>query len=111
MLQTPFFKIKNVLSPINIAVEKISILPDSGIVLRGACGEEILLQGGNITLSCPSDIRVLPARSAVSLAGDDVVFRAKNSIDLTATDNDVRIKAERNLDMVGGMVKDLRLSK
>jgi hypothetical protein len=81
----------------------ISILPDGGIVLRGACGEEILLQGGNITLSCPGDIRIMPARSVISLAGDDTVLRAKNSIDITATDNDVRIKAERNLDMVGGM--------
>ena len=42
-------------------------------------------------------------RSVISLAGDDTVLRAKNSIDLSATDNDVRIKAEHNLDMVGGM--------
>jgi hypothetical protein len=81
----------------------ISMLPDGGIVLRGACGEEILLQGGNITLSAPGDIRMMVGRSVVSLAGDDIVLRAKNSIDATATDNDVRIKAERNLDMVGGM--------
>jgi hypothetical protein len=81
----------------------ISILPSGGIALRGSCGEEILLQGGNITLSAPGDIRLMPGRSLISLAGDDTVFRSKNSIDLTATDNDVRIKAERNLDMVGGM--------
>jgi hypothetical protein len=81
----------------------LSFLPDGGVAIRGACGEEILLQGGNITLSCPGDVRIMPARSVISLAGDDTVFRAKNSIDLTATDNDVRIKAQRNLDMVGGM--------
>jgi hypothetical protein len=88
---------------INGSRASISLLPDGGIALRGSCGEEILLQGGNITLSAPGDIRIMPARSVVSLAGDDVVFRAKNSIDITATDNDVRIKAEKNLDMVGGM--------
>jgi hypothetical protein len=89
--------------PVSGSRASISILPGGGIALRGSCGEEILLQGGNITLSCPGDVRIMPARSVVSLAGDDVVLRAKNSIDLTATDNDVRVKAQRNLDMVGGM--------
>lgn len=81
----------------------ISLLPDGGIAIRGGCGEEILLQGGNITLSAPGDLRCLLGRSAVTLAGDDIVLRAKNSVDMTATDHDVRIKAEKNLDMVGGM--------
>ena len=42
-------------------------------------------------------------RSTIALSGDDIVLRAKNSVDVTATDNDVRIKAERNLDLVGGV--------
>jgi hypothetical protein len=81
----------------------ISLLPNGGIAIRGGHGEEILLQGGNITLSAPGDLRCLFGRSAVTLAGDDIVLRAKNSVDMTATDHDVRIKAERTLDMVGGM--------
>ena len=86
----------------------ISLLPDGGIAIRGGCGEEILLQGGNITLSAPGDLRCLFGRSAVTLAGDDIVLRAKNSVDITATDHDVRLKAERNLDMVGGMAGEGR---
>jgi len=81
----------------------ISLLSGGGIAIRGGCGEEILLQGGNITLSAPGDLRCLFGRSAVTLAGDDIVLRAKNSVDVTATDKDVRVKADRNLDMVGGM--------
>jgi hypothetical protein len=85
------------------SMASISLLSNGGIAIRGGKGEEILLQGGNITFSAPGDLRCLFGRSAVVLAGDDVVLRAKNSVDVTATDNDVRLKAERNLDMAGGM--------
>ena len=81
----------------------VSILDNGDIVLRNACGAEIALRGSNIELSAPGDVRLNLGRSFITLAGDDIVLRAKNSADLTATDNDVRIKAERNLDMVGGM--------
>ena len=81
----------------------ISLLDNGDIVLRNACGAELALRGANIEVSAPGDFRMNMGRSFISLAGDDIILRAKNSADLTATDNDVRIKAERNLDMVGGM--------
>jgi len=81
----------------------IAQLPGGDIVFRNACGAEIALRGANIEISAPGDLRINMGRSMISLAGDDAVIRAKNSVDITATDNDVRIKAERNLDMAGGM--------
>jgi len=81
----------------------IAQLPNGDIILRNACGAEIALRGSNIEISAPGDLRINMGRSLITLAGDDVVLRAKNSADITATDNDVRIKAERNLDMVGGV--------
>ena len=81
----------------------VSQLENGDIVFRNACGAELALRGSNIELSAPGDFRINMGRSVITLAGDDLVLRAKNSIDLTATDNDVRIKAERNLDVVAGM--------
>jgi hypothetical protein len=81
----------------------ISMLDNGDIVFRNACGGELALRGSNIELSAPGDFRINLGRSLITLAGDDIILRAKNSADLTATDNDVRIKAEKNLDMVGGM--------
>jgi hypothetical protein len=80
----------------------ISQLENGDIVFRNACGAEIALRGSNIELSAPGDFRVNMGRSVIMLAGDDLVVRAKNSIDLTATDNDVRVKARRNCDLVAG---------
>jgi len=81
----------------------VSMLDNGDIVLRNAGGAELALRGSNIELSAPGDVRLQLGRSFITLAGDDIILRAKNSADLTATDNDVRIKAQRNLDMVGGM--------
>ena len=81
----------------------LSLLENGDIVLRNAYGAELALRGSNIELSAPGDFRVNSGRSSITLAGDDIVLRAKNSMDLTATDHDVRVKAERNLDMVAGM--------
>jgi hypothetical protein len=81
----------------------ISIFDGGAVVIYGSCGEEIRLAGGNIHLSCPGDIIMMPARSAVTMAGDDVIQKAKNSVDITAVSKDVRIKADANLDVVGGM--------
>jgi len=73
---------------------------DGSIIIRGKCGEEICMKGGNITLSCPGNIEIRPGKSSVTLAGHDAVVKAKKSVDISATDNDVRIKAQNNLHMV-----------
>jgi hypothetical protein len=81
----------------------ISMLDDGAIVLRGACGEEIRLSGGNITLSCPGDVRINVGRSSITMAGDDIINRAHNSVDITASKKDVHIKAEKNMEIIGGV--------
>ena len=76
-----------------------SLTPDGGIVLRDAWGSEIVMQGGNITFSAAHDVYVRPGRNAVTLAGDDVIVKAYNSVDVTSTSHDVRIKAQNNLQL------------
>lgn len=79
-----------------------SLLPDGSSVWRGAGGEEIRFLGGSIQISCPGDILLQPGRSLVGYGGDDIVMRANKSLDLTANQKDVRIKAEANLELLGG---------
>lgn len=81
----------------------ISILDDGGIVLRDGYGAEIKLHGGNISISCPGDIILNSARSTISMSGDDTVLKAQNSIDLSATKHDIRLKAWRNAEVAGGL--------
>lgn len=73
---------------------------DGGIVLRDAWGSEIVMQGGNITLNAVGDIFTRPGRSAVTLAGDDAIVKARNSVDITSTDRDVRVKARYNMQLM-----------
>ena len=70
---------------------------DGSITIRGKSGEEICLKGGNIVISCPGNIEVRSGKSTVVLGGHDTIIKGKKSVDITASDNDVRIKAQKNL--------------
>lgn len=80
----------------------ISLLDDGSIVIGSGCGAQIRLGGGNLTLSAPGDVNMLPGRDLVGWGGHDVILRAKNSADVSATLGDIRLKAQRNLEMLGG---------
>ena len=81
---------------------QISQLDDGSIVIRDGWGSSIEMSGGNITFSSAGDVHVRPGRSVVVWAGRDVAIRARNSIDLSATERDIRLKAERNLHALAG---------
>jgi hypothetical protein len=78
----------------------VNIEDDGSIILKDTWGSEIVMRGGNIIFTCPGQIEVRPGKSLVMLAGDDLIGKAKNSVDITATDKDVRIKAEGNLHLL-----------
>lgn len=80
----------------------ISLLDDGGVVIYDGFGGEIRMTGGSIFISAPGDVWLKPGRTANIWGGDDVVLRAKNSLDLSASTKDVRIKAERNIQMLSG---------
>lgn len=79
-----------------------ALLPDGSTVWRGGFGEEIRFAGGSIQISCPGDILLQPGRSLIGYGGDDIVLKSNKSVDITANENDVRIKAENNLELLGG---------
>ena len=75
----------------------LSMELDGSIIIRDAWGSEIIMKGGNITISCPGNLELRPGKSIVALGGHDVIIKGRKSVDITATENDVRIKAEKNL--------------
>jgi len=78
-----------------------TLLDDGGIVIGDGYGGEIRMVGGNIYISCPGDIHMESGRNVMSWAGRDIIQRANKSVDITATENDVRVKAEGNLEILG----------
>lgn len=80
----------------------LTMLEDGGVVIGDGYGSELRMTGGSIFISCPGDLFLQPGRNIVQMAGRDLILRAKNSMDLTTTDKDIRLKAEKNLHMLAG---------
>lgn len=80
----------------------IVLLEDGGIVIGDGFGFELKATAGNVDISAPGDINLRPGKNLNIWAGWDATVRANNSADITATNRDVRIKAERNVQILGG---------
>lgn len=83
-------------------MSSIQLLDDGGIVLTDGWGSQIVMTGGNIRFSAAADILVDSGRNTNILAGRDTILRARHGVDMSAGTNDVRIKAERNVMVLGG---------
>jgi len=75
----------------------ITMEDDGSITIEDAWGSAIVMNQGNIQITCAGDIIMNPGRNVFTLAGNDVHVRAGQNIDIAAAHKDVRIKAERNL--------------
>ena len=69
---------------------------DGGIVIRGGHGEELRFAGGNIILTCPGQIEIRSGKSTAVLAGHDAIIKGRESVDISATNKDLRLKGEKN---------------
>lgn len=74
---------------------------DGSVQLACGYGSQISFVGGNLIFDTPGNIMFLAGKRVVSM-GWDVVTRAKNSVDISASEKDVRIKAEKNLHVLAG---------
>ena len=79
-----------------------TITDEGGISIGDGWGSEIRMVGGDIFLECPGDVFMAPGRNLIAWGGRDICLRAWNCMDITANVGDVRIKAEENLNMLGG---------
>ena len=80
----------------------IDITEDGSIVLKSAYGSSLVLGPHGVEIHSPGDVTVKSGKSIVNWAGQDIVQRAKSSIDLTTTVNDIRIKAEKDVQVIAG---------
>jgi len=75
---------------------------DGSVIIRDAWGSEITMLGGNVTIACAGNVMTLPGQTALTIAGDDIIQKAQNSIDIHASKHDVRLSAARNMEILGG---------
>lgn len=87
----------------------LSLNNDGSISLRGGQGCELRFAGGTVTITAPGDIMIQSGRSTINYSGDDAIIRANNSVDITSSNNDIRVKAEKNLELLGGNGKSGRV--
>ena len=80
----------------------IFIGEDGSVIVRDAWGSEIVMLGGNVTISCAGSVQTLPGKTALTIAGDDIVQKAHNSIDIHASNHDIRLSSTKNLEMAAG---------
>lgn len=80
----------------------ISLLDDGGVVIGDGYGAEIRMTGGCVFISAPGDVWLKGGRDVQTWAGNDAITKANKSIDISATQESVRIKAEKHLMMLGG---------
>lgn len=75
---------------------------EGGFVLEDAHGASIKVSGGNIEITCPGDVILRSGHSTQVWSGKDVVVKSNKDIDLSSANSDVRVKAERNMMLLGG---------
>lgn len=75
----------------------MGILPDGSVLIRDAWGSIIEMRAGHIIISASKDVNVTAGASLVTMAGDDLIMKARQSIDLLASKKQVRIKAGNDI--------------
>lgn len=80
----------------------ISLLEDGGICIGDGYGGEIRMTGGCVFISAPGDVWCKAGRDVQLWGGHDVITRARNTVDISCTEKNVRIKAEEHVLILGG---------
>lgn len=74
----------------------ICIDDDGSISLEDAYGSQIKMSGGNIFISPKFDVVLQPGRNVQLWSPNDTIIKSGNSVDITASQGDVRIRADGN---------------
>lgn len=75
----------------------IHFSPTGGIVLSDGHGAEIRLEGGNMTLTCPGDLKLLPGRDMVGLVPRLMSLTSQGRTEITSDKKDVVIRAGQSV--------------
>lgn len=74
---------------------------DGSVMLGSGCGVDLVMAGGRARISAPKGVDICPG-AEFSVLAEQIVMRAKGSVDLSSTDKDVRLKAEGNMQLLAG---------
>jgi hypothetical protein len=80
----------------------IELLEDGGVLIYDGYGSEIRMTGGSVYITAPGDVNNMPGRTLNLWGGDDVIIKAKNSMDLTTSEKDIRVRAQKNIQIMAG---------
>lgn len=75
----------------------MGIMPDGSIMMRNAWGDTVQLIAGHWICSVSKDATTIAGGSSITLAGDDIINKARKSIDVTASEGQVRFKGEKDI--------------
>lgn len=84
----------------------IKMHEDGSVTIESGYGSQLHLDS-NAQLTAPGDVWAQPGRSFIVWAPFDAILRAGNCVDISAALADIRLKAERNLHMLGGNSEDV----
>jgi hypothetical protein len=79
----------------------VSLTEDGSVLIGDGYGSQISMTGGQIRLEAGGDVMLMSGSRVVTLAREAIV-RAQDSVDISSSNRDVRIKAEHNLQVLGG---------
>jgi len=79
---------------------------DGSVLIEDGYGSSIQMKGGSIFLACVGDVFMQPGRSIINWAPRDFIAKAGNCVDITSSENDIHIKAEKNLEFISGNGSD-----
>jgi len=82
--------------------ESIFHMSENGdIIISDGSGSAIIMSGGNIRIEAPGGLHVCTGKETIVLTGQCVI-RSYGSVDISSSTEDLRLKAENNLHMLGG---------
>ena len=83
----------------------IFIGEDGSVIIRDAWGSEIVMLGGNITMSAPGTITRMAHGNIVEMAGGSYIARGRKASELTSDEGSVRIHSPMMVAIAGGTDK------
>jgi hypothetical protein len=73
----------------------VYLMPNGGITIRDAWNSAIVMEGGNIYIQPAKDLVTQPLRNNIVKAGGHINMACKKNIDLSSTEEGVRVKSEK----------------
>lgn len=73
----------------------VYLMPNGGVTIRDAWNSAIVMEGGNIYLQPAKDLVSQPLRNNIVKAGAHINMSCKKHIDMSSTEEGVRIKSEK----------------